>query len=84
VVRTPRGGFGLGCRWRYDRGSNSGAVFSLFISQSPTMRSKSEFDLAFSSERPMVAETEADRALVVEAEWLQRVADEGKFLAIRL
>jgi PAP2 superfamily len=37
-----------------------------------TDRSKSGFDLVFSSKRPVVTEAEAGRALVVEVEWLQQ------------
>ena len=67
VVRTPRGGFGLGCRGRYGRDLTSVRLFRR-LSHRRTKRSKSEFDLVFSSKRPVVTEAEAGRALVVDVE----------------
>ena len=66
VVRTPRGGFGLGCRRRYGDAPTSSAIVSPFILQGPTKRSKSGFDLVFSSKRPVVTEAKAGRSLVVD------------------
>ena len=65
VVRTPRGGFGLGCRWCY------GDAPTRRLSKRPTERSEFGFDLFF---RAGGTEAEAGRAL--EAEELQRVAGE--------
>jgi hypothetical protein len=48
--------------------SNSIALVSPFISQGRTKRSKSGFDLVFSSKRSVVTEAKAGRALVVEVE----------------
>src|ERR1017187_6734056 len=61
VVRTPRGGFGLGCRWRYGRAPSPLRSFRR-LSHRRTKHSKSGFDLVFSSKRPVVTEAEAGRA----------------------
>jgi hypothetical protein len=51
VVRTPRGGFGLGGRRRYGDAPTHLRSFRR-LSYRRTKRSKSGFDLVFSSKRP--------------------------------